>query len=241
MCVPPFVVYVFTVTMNTQGAHESSSSVSVVASGPRDGACDVLWARALSSLPAPLVRSLRDAGLADASTLLNYPLLDLGEEEYRHLLGELRGTGSASVDASSTGHCSFLSTTSCTASVPELSTSPGQSRMATSVTATSRGDASGVTGGDPRTVHSHSVGMARGVGMARCMQEEGGDPKTDHFVPSGGEVKTDQHVPSGGEVKTDHSYFSVQTAGVSTETADSPHSGGGWQPKLPILPLFLLL
>ena len=34
--------------------------------------------------------------------------------------------------------------------------------------------------------------------------DQGGDPKTDHFVPSGGEVKTDQHVPSGGEVKTDH-------------------------------------
>ena len=63
-------------------------------------------------------------------------------------------------------------------------------------------------GGDPKTDHSLTVGMAR------CMQEEGGDPKTDHFVPS------------GGEVKTDHSYFSVQTNGVSTENADSPHSGG---------------
>ena len=45
LCVPPLVVYVFTVTMNTHGAHESSSSVSV-------GAGDVLRARALSSLPA---------------------------------------------------------------------------------------------------------------------------------------------------------------------------------------------
>ena len=58
--------------MNTHGTHESMSSVSV----------DVLWARALSSLPAPLVRSMRDAGLADASTLLNYPLMDFGEEEF---------------------------------------------------------------------------------------------------------------------------------------------------------------
>ena len=212
-------MYVFTVTMNTHGAHESSSSVPV-------GAFDVLWARALSSLPAPLARSLRDAGLADASTLLNYPLLDFEEEEYRHLLGEPRGTGSASVDASSTGHCSFLSTTSGTASVPDLSISPGQSKMTTSVTATSRVDASGVTGGDPRTVHSLSVGTACGVDMARWMQEEGGDPKTDQHVPSGGEVKTDLHVPSGGEVKTDHSDFSLQTAGVSSVNADCPHSGG---------------
>ena len=152
--------------MNTHGTHESMSSVSV----------DVLWARALSSLPAPLVRSLRDAGLADASTLLNYPLMDFGEEEFRLLLGEPRETGSASVDASSTGHSSILATASGTAFVPEPSTSSGQMRIATPVTATSRGDVSGVTGGDPRTVHSLSAG---GVDMARSMQEEGGDPKTD--------------------------------------------------------------
>ena len=94
------------------------------------------------------------------------------------------------------------------------------------MTATSRVDASGVTGGDPRTVHSLSVGTACGVDMVCWMQEEGGDPKTDQHVPSGGEVKTGLHVPSGGEVKTDQSDFSLQTAGVSPENADSPHSGG---------------
>ena len=64
------------------------------------------------------------------------------------------------------------------------------------------------------------------VDMARWMQEEGGDPKTDQHVPSGGEVKTGLHVPSGGEVKTDHLDFSRQTAGVSSVNADSPHPGG---------------
>ena len=171
---------------------------------------DVLWARALSSLPAPLVRSLRDAGLADASTLLNYPLMDFGEEEFRLLLGEPRETGSASVDASSTGHSSILATASGTATVPDSSFSPGQSTITTPMSATPRVGASGVTGGDPRTVHSLSVGTACGVEM----QEEGGDPKTG------------LHVPSGGEVKTDHLDFSLQTAGVSSVNADSPHPGG---------------
>ena len=98
--------------------------------------------------------------------------------------------------------------------------------MTTSVTATSRVDSSGVTGGDPRTVHFPSVGMACGDDMARCIQEEGGDPMTDQHVPSGGEVKTDQLVPSGGEVKTGQSDFSLQIVRVLTENADSPHSGG---------------
>ena len=61
-------------------------------------------------------------------------------------------------------------------SVPEPSTSSGQTRIAAPVTATSRGDVSEETGGDPRTVHSLSDG---GVAMARSLQEEGGDPKTD--------------------------------------------------------------
>ena len=60
-------------------------------------------------------------------------------------------------------------------------------------------------GGDPRTDHSLSVGTAGGIDVARSLQEEGGDPKTD------------QHVPSD---------FSLQTAGLSSESADSPHSGG---------------
>ena len=61
--------------------------------------------------------------------------------------------------------------------------------------------------------------------VGACEVDMGGDPRTVQFVPSGGEVKTD-HLNAGGDPKTDHSYFSVQTAGVSTENADSPHSGG---------------
>ena len=34
---------------------------------------DVLWEKAVSALPAPLERSLRDAGLADPTTLRDYP------------------------------------------------------------------------------------------------------------------------------------------------------------------------
>ena len=51
--------------------------------------------------------------------------------------------------------------------------------------------------------------------VGACEVDMGGDPRTVQFVPSGGEVKTEP----------DHAYFSVQTAGVSTENADSPHLG----------------
>ena len=66
---------------------------------------------------------------------------------------------------------------------------------------------SGSVGGDPRTGH------------ASLIVEKGGDPSTDHFVPSGGDVKTDHFVPSGGDVKTDHFPFSAQMLGVVDEMA----------------------
>ena len=50
--------------MSTHGELLSSSSVSIG---------DVMWKRALGSVPAPLVGALREAGLDDASTLVHYP------------------------------------------------------------------------------------------------------------------------------------------------------------------------
>ena len=52
---------------------------------------------------------------------------------------------------------------------------------------------------------------------------EGGDPRTDHFVPSGGDVKTDQEaltVDRGGDPRTDHASLVVVSDSLcSTEMA----------------------
>ena len=56
--------------MNTHGTHGSAVSVSV--GGVLDVGRDVLWLRAVESLPAPLAGALRDAGLTDALTLLHW-------------------------------------------------------------------------------------------------------------------------------------------------------------------------
>ena len=174
-----------------------SSSVS--------GVRDVLFERALGGLPVPLLTALRGSGLDDAATLLHYPV-DLEDE------GE-RGVPSG---ATSTAHPSirFLTTSSAAGGTGSSSSDRVVGTCVVEM------------GGDPRTVHALSVGTAGDLDMACSMREEDGDPKTGQHVPSGGEVETDQFVPSGGEVKTDHCDFSLQTAGLSSESADSPHSGG---------------
>ena len=127
---PLLVVFLFLFNMSKNGTQVSSSSVSG-GSGPRD----VLWERAIASLPEPLLRALLDADLGDALTLQNYPRME------GHLLEEMLGgslvgaVGTASSDASSSTQPTIMSTGTCTM--------------------VADGDVG--EGGDPRTVHSLPV------------------------------------------------------------------------------------
>ena len=174
-----------------------SSSVSLACGGR-----DVLFLRALGGLLPPLLTALRESGLDDAGTLLNYPLdlEDKGDESRQAPSG-----------TASTGHRPLLAMTICTTPLMEATVSSTRTTVATPASAGGTVDSVIDVGGDPRTDQ---------------FVPSGGEVKTDQFVPSGGEVKTDQFVPSGGEVKTDHIPFSVQMAGVSEEIADSPRSEG---------------
>ena len=77
-------------------------------------------------------------------------------------------------------------------------------------------------GGDPRTDLFVPSGGEVKTGL---FVPSGGEAKTDLFVPSVGEVKTDHFDRPGGDPKTDHIPFSVQMARVVDEMADSPRSG----------------
>ena len=127
---PLLVVFLFLFNMSKNGTQVSSSSVSG-GSGPRD----VLWERAIASLPEPLLRALLDSDLCDALTLHHYPRME------GHLLEEMLGgslvgaVGTASSDASSSTQPTIMSTGTCTM--------------------VADGDVG--EGGDPRTVHSLPV------------------------------------------------------------------------------------
>ena len=67
-------------------------------------------------------------------------------------------------------------------------------------TGTTRASLVGNVGTDPKT------------GLSCVGVEKGGDPRTDHFVPSGGDVKTDQEacrMERGGDPRTDHASLVV--------------------------------
>ena len=94
--------------MSTRGGLLSSSSVSIG---------DVMWKRALGSVPAPLVGALRDAGLDDASTLVHYPRWS--EEQFEEFLlgsggSSLRQTAGAKDQTTSTGYGYFFVRLYCT-------------------------------------------------------------------------------------------------------------------------------
>ena len=104
-------------------ARSWSSSVSGVTH-------DVLWERALASLPAPLVRALRDTGLADASVLLAYPL----EEEFEGSESGQQGRGlEAPSGAASTTQRPSLQSGSSVASAAIMTASCGDSSVASPV------------------------------------------------------------------------------------------------------------
>ena len=157
---------------------------------------DVLWERAVASLPPPLLVALRAAGLDDPSVLVEY--LRNTQEELESGLGRtLVGLDAlAPSGATSSGQRTITYGHGVPGQVPEW---PGVA------------SGSGGVGGDPRTDHFVPSG---GEVKTDHFVPTGGDPKTDHFVPSGGEVKTDHFVPSGGDPKTDLFPFSAQLAGV---------------------------
>ena len=97
---PLLVVYLHLFNMYTYGTQVCSSSVSGGSSGPRD----VLWERALASLPEPLLRGLRDADLGSATTLQNYPRMEGHVLEEMLDWGGAGAGGTASSDAASSSN-----------------------------------------------------------------------------------------------------------------------------------------
>ena len=165
-----------------------SSSVSL--------ACgDVLFLRALGGLPPPLLTALRESGLDDAGTLLNYPLdlEDKGDESRQALSG-----------GASTGHRPLLAMTTCTTPLMEATVSSIRTTVAT---AGGTVDSVMDVGGDPRTDQ---------------FVPSGGEVKTDQFVPSGGEVKTD-HIPFSVQMAgvPEEMADSPRSGGLATQTAIS--------------------
>ena len=168
--VPSVVVLLVTLSMSTHGAQLTFPSVTNVGR-------DVLWERAVASLPPPLLVALRSSGLDDPGTLVEYPRSSVEELECglgRTLVGldALAPSGAAS---------SGQSTITYGHKVPVLA--PEWPVLASG---------SGDVGGDPKTDH--------------FVLDTGGDPKTDHFVrDTGGDPKTDHFVPqTGGDPRTDH-------------------------------------
>ena len=164
---PLLVVYLHLLNMYTYGTQVSSSSVSGGLSGPRD----VLWERALASLPEPLLRALLDADLGDASTLQNYPRMDGHVLEEMFDWGGAGAVGTASSDAASPGRSTSTYGHGLHARAHNGSDVGGDPRT---------GQASSHKGDDPKTVHFD--------------REKGGDPKTDHEALNsdrGGDPKTD--------------------------------------------------
>ena len=121
---------------------------------------DVLWDRVFASLPEPLSRSLLDAGLADTSTLRDYPRLE--QTELEDALGEnlVSGPRGAPSGAATTEKRSILSPGSSTRIAQRVTASASYPTVARPGSAASA--AVGLTlegGGDPRTVHVGCSGV----------------------------------------------------------------------------------
>ena len=107
--VPSVVVLLVTLSMSTHGAQSTFLSVTNLGR-------DVLWERALASLPLPLAEALRAAGLDDPGTLVEYPRSTV--EELERALGLTLGGGG--VFASSGAASSGQTTTTYGHGVPPL-------------------------------------------------------------------------------------------------------------------------
>ena len=185
---PLLVVFLYLFNMYTYGTQVSSSSVSG-GSGPRD----VLWERALASLPEPLLRALLDADLGDALTLQNYPRME------GHVLEEMFGGGlvgaggTASSDASSSTQPTIISTTTCTL------------------------EADGVVGvgGDPRTDHSLFVEETE-----KCDEMAATFPpyRPGRLATQTATTESVPVSPALHTVSTDHSHGSAVLDGLPSES-----------------------
>ena len=127
----------------------SSSSVSNVGR-------DVLWERAVASLPPPLLEALRSSGLDDPGTLVEYPRSTVEELE--------RGLGRTLVGFDALAPSGAASTSQTTSTYGHGVPLPALEWPGVAATGL---DVSVSSGGDPRTDHASSV-------------RKGGDPKTDH-------------------------------------------------------------
>ena len=174
---------------------------------------DVLWEKALSSQPEPLVPALRVAGLDDPGVLLNYP-----RNEDIQGPGLEVPSGAASLD--------HRSTSACDLTVTMLSrTATGSSAVASAACGWTL-----VTGGNPKTDRAFSsLGGDPETGHASFTTETCGDPKTDlafslemaaSFQPT--------------MLPCVHRCLSGWPRPVL------PIGRGSWQPKLPQLTLLLL-
>ena len=193
---PPSSVVVADLFVTSMSAWSRPSSSSVSGDG--------FWKRALSGLPVALADGLRTAELDDPTVLSSYPRMDW--EEAVLGLRALSCTMSGGIAPAPSGAASSGQPTTSSLHLASTSLSGTSSASAGTTTASLVGD----VGTDPKTGYS-GLGSTKGtdpktglssVGMH--VDVEGGDPRTDHFVPSGGDVKTDHFVPSGGDVKTDH-------------------------------------
>ena len=124
---------------------------------------DVLWERAVASLPPPLAEALRSVGLDDPNVLVDYPRSTLEELGGTTDLTPGGGNVLAPSGAASSGKCT---TTSGILYLLQLPNGPlclwAASQKTVHASFTSE------TGGDPRTDHASLVVV------------KGGDPRTDH-------------------------------------------------------------
>ena len=140
---------------------------------------DVLWERAVASLPPPLSVALRSSGLDDPGTLVEYPRRTV--EELERALGR------------TLGGCDALASSGAASSEQTPSTYghgvPLQALEWPGVAATGLfGSLS--AGGDPKTDHASST----------CLV--GGDPRTDLSVQSNACVGADSLHPGGRATQT---------------------------------------
>ena len=181
---PPSFVVVADLFVTSMSAWSRPSSFSVSGDG--------FWKRALSGLPVALADGLRTAELDDPTVLCSYPRMDW-EEAVSGLHALSCTTADGMVPAPSGAASSGQPTTSSLRSGSTSLAGTSSASAGTSKASLERDSCVGSTKGtDPKTGLSVDVG--------------GGDPRTDHFVPT------------GGDVKTDHLHFREQMVGVVGET-----------------------
>ena len=166
---------------------------------------DVLWERAVASLPPPLLEALRSAGLDDPGTLVEYPRSTV--EELERVLGRTLGGCDALAPS---GAASSEQTTSTYGHGVPLQALEWPGVAATGVFG------SHSPGSDPKTDHASSMSLV-------C-----GDPRTDLCVQSKACVSADSPHPGGLATQTATPVSPACTdLGVSTASTHDPEVRDG--------------